>query len=301
MKDPRHEEFERLRRRAVDLGNTGSRADCRELLTLLGSEFTVVRKAAASALDKLLGREGDLSAVCKVALLCAIEREEGEQTLQFMLRAAAKCAPDLNVVDLDVMRDIARNPSHKDYVRVAASEAVARGESMSRDAKARLRHWCTRCRKPVTVEESRRGIERYGKPYCRHCLEERILEDANFEADVEAAKKLRTVDEVAVQSQGERRIGNWLASHVIAYDYDERMILAGDTRIRPDFYLPEFDLYIEYWGMDTPAYVANMRRKRFLYQREGKRLISLSYKDLRNLEELLKLKLSRYIRLEDQA
>lgn len=25
--------------------------------------------------------------------------------------------------------------------------------------------------------------------------------------------------------------------------------------IRPDFYLPEFDVYIEFWGMDTPAYL----------------------------------------------
>jgi len=298
MQDPRHEEFECQRRRAVELGNTGSGVAYREVLSLLGSEFPVVRKAAASALDKLLGREASLAGVCKVELMSAVERETGEQTLQFMLRAAAKCATELNTIDLDVLRDIARNPSHKEYVRAAASEAVARGESESKDAVARLRHWCTRCCKPLTVEESRRGIEHYGKPYCRHCLEERIHEDAYFESDVEAAKKLRTVDEVAVQSQGEKRIGDWLAKHAIAYEYDERMILAGDTRIRPDFYLPEFDLYIEYWGMDTPEYVANMRKKRFLYQRERKRLISISYKDLENVEDILKLKLSRYIRLD---
>lgn len=298
MRDPRHDEFEQLRKHAVELGNTGSGEAWRELAGLLSSEYPVVRKAAASALDKLLGREASLAGLCKVPLLSAISRESGEQTLQFMLRAAAKCARHLNRVDLDILRDIARSPAHKDYVRLAASEAVACGEGATQDETARLRHWCTRCRRPISKEESQRGIDRYGKPYCRHCLEERIHEDANFESNVEAAKRLRTVDEVVVQSRGEQRIGNWLAQNAIAYEYDERMIIAGDTRIRPDFYLPEFDIYIEYWGMDTPEYLENMRHKRFLYQREGKRLISLSYKDFDNLEELLKLKLSRYIRLD---
>ena len=102
---------------------------------------------------------------------------------------------------------------------------------------------------------------------------------------------------MAVQSRGERRIGDWLAAKGIAYRYDERMVVAGGLRIRPDFYLPEFDLYIEYWGMDTPEYVANMRRKQVLYQREGKKLISLGYRDSDRLEQLLEEKLSRYIPL----
>jgi len=295
VKDPRHDEFERFRRRAVELGNVATGVDYREVLDLLRSEFPVVRKAAASALCKILERQRDIVGVCKVPLLSAISKEDGEQTLQFMLRAAAKCASVLNIVDLDLLRDIARNPTHKEYVRKEASEAVALGESETKEEKARLRHWCTRCRKSITAEESRLGIDKYGKPYCRHCLEERIHEDANFEANVEEAKKLRTIDEVAVQSQGEKRIGDWLAKNAIDYDYDERMIIAGDTRIRPDFYLPEFDLYIEYWGMDAPEYVENMRRKKILYQREKKKLISLTYKDLYRLEELLQLKLSRYI------
>lgn len=297
MRDPRHDEFERLRQRAVELGNTGNGVAYREVLELLRSEFPIVRKAAASALDKLIGRQGDIAAICKVPLLLAIEGESGEQTLQFMLRAAARCAKHFNRLDFDILRDIARNPTHKEYVRTAASEAIARGEGEERNRTAHRRHWCTRCRKPISAAESQRGIDRYGKPYCRHCLEERIHEDAHFEANVETAKRLRTVDEVAVQSRGEQRIGDWLAKNAIAYEYDERIIVACDTRIRPDFYLPEFDLYIGYWGMDTPGYVENMRKKKFLYQREGKKLISLSYRDLPNLENLLQLKLSRYIRL----
>ena len=49
--------------------------------------------------------------------------------------------------------------------------------------------------------------------------------------------------------------------------------------------------------MDTPDYVANMKKKKFLYQRERKKLISLYPSDLDALDEVLRLKLSRYIRI----
>ena len=67
--------------------------------------------------------------------------------------------------------------------------------------------------------------------------------------------------------------------------------------IRPDFYLPEFDVYIEYWGMDTINYKIGMLKKQKLYQQEGKKLISLYYYDKDNLEKILKQKLSRYMKI----
>ena len=104
---------------------------------------------------------------------------------------------------------------------------------------SRLRSTFSRCRKIISVEESEAGLDKYGRPYCWHCLHEKQLEDANFDATVEDAKRLRTVNEVAVQSRGERRIGDWLA----------------------------------------------------------KKLISISWKELDRVEEVLEEKLSRYIRL----
>ena len=164
-------------------------------------------------------------------------------------------------------------------------------------AYARKHHWCTRCRRRINEEDFMRGMELFGKPYCLHCLDERILESKNFEIVVNEAKAKRTEDGTAVQSQGERRIADYLSLKGVRYVYDERYRMAGDVRIRPDFYLPEFDLYIEYWGMDTPEYVENMKKKLFLYQRAGKKLISLSFRDFDRLEAILEEKLSRYIRL----
>ena len=255
-----------------------------ECLGLLKSAYPAVRRAAAGALVKFLERDPSLGALAKINLMSAIDKEESEQALQYTLRAMMRCAKYLKTAELEVLRDISRNPTRKGYVREAAAEAAAAAEREMDAKEARTNHWCTRCRRPITAAESAASMEKYYKPYCRHCFAERQHDDADFSRNVEAAKRLATTDGVAVQSKGEKRIGDWLAAQHIAYEYDERMVIAGGFQMRPDFYLPEFDIYIEYWGMDTPEYVANMKKKRFFYQREHKKLLSLSYKDFDNLE-----------------
>ncbi len=123
------------------------------------------------------------------------------------------------------------------------------------------------------------------------------MENVNFESTVEGAKMRRSTSGTAVQSRGEKMIAEFLEREGIRYVYDERYRIAGDTLIRPDFYLPEFDVYIEYFGMNTPEYRDNMLKKRVLYQRSAKKLVSVSYKDNDNLIEILRQKLSRYFRI----
>ena len=69
--------------------------------------------------------------------------------------------------------------------------------------------------------------------------------------------------------------------------------------VRPDFYLPRYDVYIEYWGLDTTDYKIGMLKKQKLYQQEGKRLISLSFKEKDRLEDELRAKLEMYSHLSD--
>jgi hypothetical protein len=284
------------RKRAVEIGSEGRTSAWTEIVSLLSNPSPAVRRAAASAARKLMSISGDLRKAFCIPLYMAATRETREQVLQYELRALEMCVGMTDQMVADI-KDIARNATHADYVRAAANDCAAAAEMAIREAESRRKHWCARCRRPVTKEESAAGIERYGKPYCRHCLDERILEERNFEADVVAAKQLRTTDDVAVQSRGEKRIGDWLSCKRIEYVYDERYRIAGDVSIRPDFYLPEFDLYIEYWGMQEQDYLARKSEKKFLYQRAGKKLISLDWRDLENIESVLEEKLSRYIRL----
>jgi hypothetical protein len=112
-----------------------------------------------------------------------------------------------------------------------------------------------------------------------------------------AAGRCPPLDGTLVQSDGERRIAEWLAANRIAYRYDARLRIIEGFQIRPDFYLPEYDVYIEYWGMGTPRYKAGMYLKQDLYMHAGKRLISLYPDDKLRLNTILRDKLASFIRL----
>ena len=101
------DDAESLRARVVELGNNGSAADVRELSDLLKSPFPMVRRAAASALGKLLERAPDLAGTLVPPLTVAIGREERPQVLQYMLKALRRCEGELTVLQLDVS-----SPSH---------------------------------------------------------------------------------------------------------------------------------------------------------------------------------------------
>ncbi len=292
---PEVTEQKHLRARALELGNAGNANGGAELLELAKSKFPEVRRLAASALGKIAPfQEDSLPAAFTLAELASAD--DHPQVRQYALKAIGKYGKTA-LPFLDKLRDVARDANLKDYVREAAAIAIAAIQKEHRRVYAARHHWCTRCKRIIGEEEFLKGMEKFGKPYCRHCLDERILESWNFELTVDNAKDLRTKDGTAVQSKGERRIADFLTGKRIAYLYDERYRIAGDIQIRPDFYLPEFDLYIEYWGMDTPEYVENMKKKLFLYQRAGKKLISLSFRDFDKLEAILEEKLSRYVKL----
>lgn len=87
-------------------------------------------------------------------------------------------------------------------------------------------------------------------------------------------------------------IAEILSSVTIHYHYDERFRILDGYAIRPDFYLPEYDVNIEYWGMDTADYKIGMLKKQKLYQQQGKRLISLYPRDKLRLKTFLLQKLN---------
>ncbi|MFH1664073.1 MAG: hypothetical protein ABH986_04680 [archaeon] len=106
-----------------------------------------------------------------------------------------------------------------------------------------------------------------------------------------------------VQSQGEKLIADFLDKHYISYDYDKVMTLKGtesDFRghtkkwIRPDFYLTEFNIAIEYWGLkNDPDYDYRMDSKLRLYKESKTQLIQVFREDLKDLDNMLKVKLNR--------
>ena len=202
--DPDVAEQKQLRARALEIGNTLDASAVDELLELLKCRFPEVRRLAASALGKLAPRHPNEVLVAE-SLAMVAETDDHPQVRQYALKSLSKY-PEASISLLDRLRDLARDPDLRDYVRAAAAEAVAEAQKANRKAYARKHHWCTRCHRRIGEEEFMRGMELFGKPYCLHCLDERILESKNFELVVDDAKTKRTEDGTAVQSQGERRI-----------------------------------------------------------------------------------------------
>jgi len=290
MKNPMDRQLEKkLSERAVAIGRDGEVAALSELLKLLGSSSANARRLSASALGKLAWMGVDQAAA--VAALAPVAcRDPHSQTRQYAIKAlkaygqaAQGCLHDL--------QDMARNQAEKEYVRRDAAAAAAFIEQAVRIASSAAEHHCQRCNAKVTADEYARSNQAFQRVYCDRCFDEVFLERRNFETQVEINKTIEARDGTVVQSEGERRIADWLTVHGITYRYDAKFRIIAEFQIRPDFYLPELDVYIEYWGLDTPQYKMSMYKKQMLYQQEGKRLISVHPHDLPALDGLMAAKL----------
>jgi hypothetical protein len=215
------------------------------------------------------------------------------QTRQYALKALKTygAAAAVYLHDLD---DIAVNEQVKDYVRRAAhSTADAIRESV-RLAEADAVRRCARCGQAVSADEQARSQQAFQRLFCNRCFDETYLERRNFDTKVELNKTIVARAGTLVQSDGERLIADWLTAHHLAYRYDERYRILSGHAIRPDFYLPELDIYIEYWGMDTADYKIGMLKKQQLYQQEGKHLVSIYPADKPGLDSVLRSKLALF-------
>jgi len=282
-------EHQRAVQRALHLGRSGDPQVLAELIELSSLPSNEVQRLAASAMGKLA--EFGADAVTAVAALAPLALQgRHPQTQQYAIRALKRygAAAQAHVQDL---RDLALNPASRHYVRAAAKGAADAIEQAAHDAAAGGRHRCQRCNASVTADEHTHSQEVFQRVFCDRCFDEVFLVRRNFETQVEINKTIEARDGTLVQSQGEKRIAEWLTAHGLTYRYDAKYRIIGEFQIRPDFYLPELDVYIEYWGLDTPQYKMSMYKKQTLYQQEGKRLISVYPKDLPVLDHLLASKL----------
>ena len=279
-------------RRVLELGRSGDPAALPELIGMLRLPSNEVQRLTASAIGKVVEFGADAGlAVAALAPLAMQARHP--QTRQYAIRALRKCGAAAKGCVAD-LRDLARNPAQRDYVRAAAATVADAIEQASADAVMGVANRCQRCNATVTADEVSRSEQAFQRVFCDRCFDEVFLDRRNFETQVELNKTIEARDGTVVQSGGERRIADWLTSHGIAYRYDAKFRIIGEFQIRPDFYLPELDVYIEYWGLDTPQYKMSMYKKQTLYQQEGKRLISVYPADLPRLAQLLVAKLRMF-------
>lgn len=125
----------------------------------------------------------------------------------------------------------------------------------------------------------------------------------SFEEYVSSKRKLKTKSGLMVQSIGEQEIANFLCDKDIDFNYDKQITFTFNEPnkyghkqewVRPDFYLTEFAIIIEYWGMKgDPDYDDKKDWKERIYAESKTKYISIYKEDLPDLEEKLEKKLKR--------
>lgn len=280
-------EAEASRRRAVELGESGESTAIEELLQLSRHARPTVRRAAASALGKLADRNDIGHALPH---LCELTRDRHPQVRQYAMLALGKTRDESA---LPVLRDVVNRPGEPEYNLRSALRAIEQIETAIRACREFGPVACSRCGNLTTESERDLSERQFQRVYCNACFDAVFIERRNFDMKVQNQKTILTADRTTVQSRGEQRIADWLSAHDVHYRYDDKFQIIQGFAIRPDFYLQQFDVYIEYWGLDTTDYKIGMLLKKKLYQQEGKKLISLYPADLPRLDSTLSRALHR--------
>ncbi len=109
------------------------------------------------------------------------------------------------------------------------------------------------------------------------------------------ALKYRTLKGELVRSLSEKYIADFLYCYDVKYVYEKPLVL-DDEEIKPDFYLPSYDTYVEFWGLlEDSNYFHSFKWKVEKYNTHKIRFIALQSEDLpvleRNFEAKLKIAL----------
>ena len=104
-----------------------------------------------------------------------------------------------------------------------------------------------------------------------------------------------------VRSIGEKRIADYFERNRINYVYEQeargKTLFFSYKISNPDFYLPDYDVYVEYWGLvdadddwTRAKYVRGMKRKMAIYYENKIRFISIYPRNLENLDWIFRKK-----------
>ncbi len=104
-----------------------------------------------------------------------------------------------------------------------------------------------------------------------------------------------------VRSRAEQLIADYFDQHKIRYEYESEIVsgfwIFAERVSRPDFYLPDYDVYVEYWGMvdvdderKRGEYVRAMKYKMARYHGLGIKFISIYPKNMKHLDWIFRKK-----------
>ena len=103
----------------------------------------------------------------------------------------------------------------------------------------------------------------------------------------------KTISGLTVRSKSEARIANYLSKHNLQFEYEKEIEIFGN-KYRPDFYLPKYNIYIEFFGLShIPSYKEKCDEKKSSYAKAKIICIYLYHKGSKNLEWILEKELTK--------
>lgn len=144
-----------------------------------------------------------------------------------------------------------------------------------------------------------------GKHFCRSCyakykdrsVDIRITHCTETEILDEYGNLIYTCDDGRkVRSRAEAIICSWLYNNKIRIKYEEPVYYrdeeSGKTKtLHPDFYLPDYELYIEYNELSNPKYLKSKEYTQKIYDKLGLKVLIMTDKDLQDVAACLKPRL----------
>ncbi len=118
-----------------------------------------------------------------------------------------------------------------------------------------------------------------------NCKETQIL-------DAYGNKDIKCPDGRYVRSRAEALIISWLWEKRIRVIYEECIYYrdkeTGETKeLHPDFYLPDYDLYIEYNELSNKKYLRSKEYVMAIYKEKNKKVIIMTDEDLKDISRCL--------------
>jgi len=105
-------------------------------------------------------------------------------------------------------------------------------------------------------------------------------------------RKYRTQDGHYVRTKSETILDDWLYHHLVVHAYERKVPIVED--MYSDFYIPQGQCYIEYWGIEDEEYSERKNKKKSLYSKYGLNLVELARKDIENIDDILPRKLMKF-------
>ncbi|MCI9407656.1 MAG: hypothetical protein HFK06_04800 [Clostridia bacterium] len=114
-----------------------------------------------------------------------------------------------------------------------------------------------------------------------NCSETEILDDyGNL--------KYKCADGRKVRSRAEAMISDWLFNNKIRSVYEETIYYDGEKTLHPDFYLPDYGLYIEYNELKNKSYLESKEYVKNIYNKIGLKVFVMTEKELQDISACLK-------------